>query len=87
MIEELPLWNQADQKRAALQLARVQRVVLTGAWLTLSEIAGTTGDPESSVSARLRQMRKLGYTVECQRRRDGGGLREYRVTVTQQKAG
>jgi hypothetical protein len=49
-------------------------------WFSLSDLADLTGDPEASVSARLRDFRKKrfgGHTVD--RRRDGR-LYLYRLT-------
>lgn len=78
-----------DGDRLAAQLNRVRQVMLTrGGWFTLAELAALTGAPESSVSARLRDLRKPrfgSWTVE--RRRRGGvsqakrGLFEYRVKL------
>lgn len=50
-------------------------------WVTLAQIAHDLGYPESSVSARLRDLRKPkfgAYAVE--RRRVSGGVFEYRVS-------
>jgi hypothetical protein len=53
-----------DFERLTLQGQRVAQVMENGNWLTLSEIARRTGDPEASISARLRDLRKIGRTVE-----------------------
>ncbi len=64
------------------QRARVEFVVGEGEWLALHEIAARTRrlfariDSEAAVSARLRDLRRAGWTVD--RRRRGGTLREYR---------
>ena len=62
------------------QRARVFAAMHKGTWRTLAEIARMTGDPTQSVSARLRDLRSRGLTVE-KRRHDSGvrGLWEYRV--------
>jgi hypothetical protein len=39
------------------QLVRVREAMRDGKWRSLAEIAEITGDPEASVSARLRQLR------------------------------
>lgn len=55
-----------------------------GQWWSLAEIAGCTGFPESSISARLRDFRKArfgSHTVERRRRKDGKGTWEYRLRV------
>jgi hypothetical protein len=69
-----------DTARLNDQLKRVMRLMLGGGWHTLREISDATGDPESSVSARLRDLRKQrfgGWTVE--RRRRTQGTHEYQV--------
>jgi DNA-binding transcriptional regulator GbsR (MarR family) len=49
-----------------------------GLWLTLAEISDDTGDPEASVSAQLRHLRKprFGQHVIEKRRRSNSGRRE-----------
>jgi DNA-binding Lrp family transcriptional regulator len=49
----------------------------TGEWRTLREISEAIGASEASVSARLRQLRGMGHTVD--RRRIFGGVFAYRV--------
>ena len=68
-----------DGKRLSMQRNRVLAFMRRGAWHTLSEISRRTGDPESSVSARLRQLRKEGFTI--QRRYVSRGLHEYRLAA------
>lgn len=67
-----------DFARLNTQQEKVWAVVRDGQWHTLADIAEKTGCPEASVSARLRDLRKMGCTVEheCIRR----GLWRYRVT-------
>ena len=53
-----------------------------GRWRTLREIATLTGDPEASISAQLRHLRKPrfgAYEVEREYLRDG--LYRYKVNV------
>lgn len=76
-----------DLGRLNAQARRVADVMLDGQWRTLREVSTATGDPEASVSARLRDLRKPangGHTVE-RRRRPGwaatAGLWEYRLVV------
>ena len=69
-----------DDVRLTGQLMRIWRVVKDGGWRSLSDIAAATGDPQASVSAQLRHLRKPrfgGHTVE--RKYLGGGLYLYRV--------
>jgi hypothetical protein len=63
------------------QLDRITSFMKDGMWRTLADIATATGDPEASVSAQLRHLRKPqfgGFLVE-KRRCDG--KYEYRVSV------
>lgn len=74
--------RERDRGRLFAQLQDVFALMKDGHWRTLGHIASTTGHPEASVSARLRDLRKIqrgGHTVE--RRYVGGGLYEYRVLV------
>lgn len=73
-----------DYQRLSGQLKRVFGVMVTGQWLTLSEIAKRTGDhSEAAISARLRDLRKSKFGgFEVARRRRGEaktGLWEYRL--------
>lgn len=76
---------EADQVRLSQLLARVYAVMADGQWRTLREITEALGGAsEASVSARLRDLRKLrfgGYWVDRRRRgKLGSGLFEYRVS-------
>lgn len=69
-----------DKDRLTHQLLAVKRLMADANWRSLSLISHITGHPESSVSARLRDLRKEkfgGYLVE--RRHVADGLWEYRV--------
>jgi hypothetical protein len=71
-----------DDKRLTGQIERVYSLMADGKWRTLKEIALATGDPEASVSAQLRHLRKErfgGHTVERQHIKRG--LYEYRLTT------
>lgn len=60
----------ADGQRLKGQLARVLDVMKDGEWRTLRQIADATGDPEASVSARLRDFRKApfgGHEMDAER--------------------
>lgn len=73
----------ADRLRLNAQGQRVLDLMSDGRWRTLAEIADATGDPQPSVSARLRDLRKPkfgGFTIERrQRDPDLPGLHEYRL--------
>lgn len=66
-----------DFERLTIQGQRVAQVMEAGNWLTLSEIARRTGDPEASISARIRDLRKIGREVE--RKYVERGLWKYRL--------
>ncbi|MDA8117156.1 MAG: hypothetical protein M0000_07305 [Actinomycetota bacterium] len=71
--------------RLRQQLARVQQLMSDGRWRTLADISQATSDPEASVSARLRDLRKQefgGHTV-TRRKADPRipGLYEYQLTL------
>ena len=71
-----------DKARLSRQLDAVKDLMRDGEWRSLGEIAAATGCPEASVSARLRDLRKLkfgGHIVE--RRRLSEGLHEYRLLL------
>jgi hypothetical protein len=69
-----------DEGRLTAQHERVLALMQDGEWRTLRQIAVVTKDPEASISAQLRHLRKErfgGYTVD--KRYVGNGLYEYRV--------
>jgi len=74
-----------DLERLTTQLGRVYDAMERGLWFTLAEISTLTGDPEASVSARVRDLRKKkfgGYTIERRRRGDPKlGIWEYKLWV------
>lgn len=74
-----------DQDRLSRQLGRVFEAIRAGAWLTLQEIADATGDPQASISAQLRHLRKPrfgGYTIAKRRRGlPEHGLYEYQIVT------
>ena len=71
-----------DGSRLQAQLRRVFHLMQDGQWRTLRQISAITGDPETSVSARLRDLRKRkfgGYAVR--RRYMERGLFAYRLEI------
>ena len=71
-----------DNQRLGKQLDRVVWAMQDEMWHTLSAVARMTGDPEASVSAQLRHLRKPrfgGHTVE--RRYTSNGLYEYKLIL------
>lgn len=80
MSDDLDLWTAADQSRAAAQLQRVKLRLLDHQWYTLAELSAATGDPESSVSARIRDLRKVTHgQYQIDRRRRSASQWEYRL--------
>jgi hypothetical protein len=79
-----------DKRRLARQQLRVFGALKDGGWWTLAEIHAITGDPEASISARLRDLRKtrFGHHVVDRRRRGEAarGIWEYRLMVTRESA-
>jgi hypothetical protein len=82
-----------DGERLGKQLAHVKEFMLTAskydAWHTLRTIHLLIGYPEASISARLRDLRRMGYQVDKRRRGEASrGCWEYRVSkavLTQQR--
>lgn len=70
-----------DAERLGGQAKRVWTLMRDGEFRTLREIEDATGDPSPSVSARLRDFRRMdGVTVE-HRREGRGGTWRYRVVI------
>ena len=78
---------QHDKVRLNRQLSIVWNVMKAGHWMTLARLASLTKQPEASVSARLRDLRKDrfgSHTVERRRRGAASdGLWEYRLIPSQ----
>jgi len=76
-----------DRRRLTGQIHRVHFALEMASWkdqwLTLGELRHRTGDPEASISAQLRHLRKPrfgSHVIEKRRRGDAGnGLWEYRM--------
>lgn len=75
--------SQLDKKRLSSQLLRVFNLMIDGRWRTLDKISMLTGDPQASISAQLRHLRKPKFgrfTIEKRRADDRGtGLFEYKL--------
>lgn len=77
--------HQRDGKRLAAQHHRVLAAMRDNGWWTLSELHRATGDPEASISARLRDLRKPrfgGHVIE--REYVERGLFRYRLKNQQE---
>lgn len=73
-----------DDERLTGQILRVFECMKDRKWRSLSDISIQTGDPESSISAQLRHLRKQrfgGHAVN--KRYMGNGLFEYQLEVRQ----
>lgn len=74
-----------DQARLTGQIQRVFDCMKDGNWKTLQEIGDSTGDPQASVSAQLRHLRKPRFGSFVVERRPRGerrsGLHEYRLAM------
>jgi hypothetical protein len=71
-----------DGDRLKKQLAAVRSIMLRNGWVTLKDLAAQVQAPESSVSARIRDLRKPqfgGYTIE--RQYVSKGLWKYRIKI------
>lgn len=74
-----------DTERLTKQIGRIFDLMQDGTWRTLNEIAAATGDPQASISAQLRNLRKQrfgSYEVQVQSRGNRyDGLFEYKLIV------
>lgn len=74
-----------DDERLTGQVLRVFTCMKDSEWRTLSEIEELTGDPQASISAQLRHLRKPRFGNHTVNRRSRGdraqGLFEYQLIV------
>jgi hypothetical protein len=74
-----------DQARLTGQILRIFNVMRDGRWRTLGEIEALTGDPQASISAQLRHLRKKRFGAHIVLRLPRGdrehGLFEYQLLV------
>lgn len=69
-----------DDVRLTGQLMRVWDVVSSGSWYTLDQLSMLTGDPQASISAQLRHLRKPRFGAhQVEKEYRGNGLYRYRV--------
>jgi len=68
-----------DAQRLESLLGRVEKVMSSGEWLTLAQIALRSNGMEASVSARLRDLRHDGYTID-RKKTETPGIFLYRMT-------
>lgn len=74
-----------DNERLGKQMKRVFLAMMDGRWRTLSDVEKITGDPQASISAQLRHMRKPKFGSHTIEKRTRGerqrGLFEYRLIL------
>jgi hypothetical protein len=93
MSDQLNFWfngddynHERDSDRLTGQLLRIFEVVKDSKWRTLKEIAMLTGDPEASISAQLRHLRKPRFgSHEVEKQYVDRGLYKYRVILSGDK--
>jgi len=77
-----------DDVRLGKQITRIYNTMKDGVWRTLSEIEEITDDPQASISAQLRHLRKQrfgGHEVDKRPRGDRHmGLFEYRLIPSEE---
>lgn len=80
-----------DNPRLRGQLLRVFEVLKRGGWWTYREIADITGDPETSISAQIRNLRKEkcgGFKVPGRHRGEPkNGLWEFHLELPNTQRG
>jgi hypothetical protein len=75
--------RKADDNRLTGQVFRVFNCMRDGNWRTLEEIQAITGDPQASISAQLRHLRKERFGSHLvNKRNNGNGLFQYQLIVT-----
>jgi len=81
---EGPADNARDFDRLCGQIRRIHDLMKDGCWRSLDEIERETGDPQASISAQLRHLRKARFGAHQidKQRRDGTGTWEYRLGRT-----
>jgi hypothetical protein len=78
---EGPVDAKLDFDRLCGQMKNIYTLMIDGVWRSLSEIELDTGEPQASISAQLRHLRKprFGSHLVDKRRRGETGTWEYRV--------
>lgn len=74
-----------DKERLTGQILRVYECMKDGMWRTMDEISTITGDPQASISAQLRHLRKERFGSHIVDKRTRGdrykGLWEYKLSI------
>lgn len=75
--------KELDQTRLSGQIKRIYNLMIDGTWRTLTEIESETNDPQASISAQLRHLRKPRFNSHILNKRRRGdksnGLYEYQL--------
>lgn len=75
-----------DDERLTGQIKRIYNVMKDGTPRTLRQIANATGDPEASISAQLRHLKKERFgSHRVEKENKGGGLYEYKLLPPEKK--
>ena len=75
-----------DNPRLKGQILRVWEVMKDGRWRTLRQIADMTHDPEASISAQLRHLRKDRFGAhQIEREYIDNGAYKYRLIINEEK--
>lgn len=83
--QTLPLFTPADRQKLGKQLAAVRDCMVDGQWWTLARLSAATGYPEASLSARIRELKRVGLAYVRRKVGPGEGQMgqwEYRVIVS-----
>jgi len=87
-IKHVPRFNGSDysvkndRERLTGQILRVFNLMKDGHWRTLQQIEDATGDPQASISAQLRNLRKARFgAYQMEKMSLGGGLFTYRLVI------
>ena len=76
-----------DGERLARQTRAVWNVMRVMGWRTLPELASVLDEPQQSISARLRDLRKPRFGGwDVQRQYEGNGVWAYRVLKPEERA-
>jgi len=77
-----------DLHRLTGQILRIFNCMKDGKWRTFDEIKAITGDPQASISAQLRHLRKKRFGEHTVEKRSRGnrliGLFEYKLIINKE---
>ena len=74
--------SKKDFQRLTAQLGKVSNALMSAKWLTLAELEQLLHEPQASISARIRDLRKPKFGgLLIDRRRRSEGTFEYRLDM------